>query len=265
LTRPRSIALTSDRSWPRFRIESKRVFIGPHDHYRATVGSVLDGELGAAGVAAGDERSHRARKPSQHARLPERGADISSGQARQERVRRPEVPPTALTAQQAEEQLDAPETAQHDAAVRALALQAGMLTARALQHPCFILTTRGLERGGHRATAGGEHERFHYLKSISSANSWGRPMKEALTVVTRKGQVTIPAEVRRALNLRQGDKVAFALADEPAGQVVMRRVGSVVEQTAGAVQTHQPAPSARRLRQIAAEAIAKGAVERMDK
>lgn len=42
-------------------------------------------------------------------------------------------------------------------------------------------------------------------------------MKELLTVVTRKGQITIPAEVRKALNLKQGDKVALVL--EPEGTV----------------------------------------------
>jgi AbrB family looped-hinge helix DNA binding protein len=88
-------------------------------------------------------------------------------------------------------------------------------------------------------------------------------VKEVLTVVTRKGQITVPAEVRRALDLQRGDKVAFALTDEPNGHVLMRRVGSVVDETAGAVPSHKPAPSARRLREMAAEAIAKGAVARM--
>lgn len=42
-------------------------------------------------------------------------------------------------------------------------------------------------------------------------------MKELLTVVTRKGQVTIPSELRKALKLKQGDRVAFVL--EPEGVV----------------------------------------------
>lgn len=42
-------------------------------------------------------------------------------------------------------------------------------------------------------------------------------MKELLGVITRNGQVTIPAELRRALRLRQGDQVAFAL--EPEGSI----------------------------------------------
>ncbi|HET7038044.1 MAG TPA: AbrB/MazE/SpoVT family DNA-binding domain-containing protein [Thermomicrobiaceae bacterium] len=34
-------------------------------------------------------------------------------------------------------------------------------------------------------------------------------MKEHLSVITRKGQVTIPAEIRRALDLKEGDTVAW--------------------------------------------------------
>ena len=34
-------------------------------------------------------------------------------------------------------------------------------------------------------------------------------MKEHTSVVTRKGQVTIPAEIRRALDLQEGDTVTW--------------------------------------------------------
>ncbi|MGH2469987.1 MAG: AbrB/MazE/SpoVT family DNA-binding domain-containing protein, partial [Chloroflexota bacterium] len=37
--------------------------------------------------------------------------------------------------------------------------------------------------------------------------------KELLTVVTRKGQVTVPSAIRHALGLKQGDKVAFTLEE----------------------------------------------------
>jgi AbrB family looped-hinge helix DNA binding protein len=36
-------------------------------------------------------------------------------------------------------------------------------------------------------------------------------MKELLSSVSPKGQVTIPIEIRTSLGLKQGDKVAFAL------------------------------------------------------
>lgn len=38
-------------------------------------------------------------------------------------------------------------------------------------------------------------------------------MAELLTVVTRKGQITVPVEIRRALGLKEGDRVAVELDD----------------------------------------------------
>ena len=38
-------------------------------------------------------------------------------------------------------------------------------------------------------------------------------MKEIASTITSKGQVTIPAEVRKHLGLKQGDKVSFVLDD----------------------------------------------------
>ena len=38
-------------------------------------------------------------------------------------------------------------------------------------------------------------------------------MKEFVTTVTQRGQVTIPAEVRRLLGLKPHDKVAFTIDD----------------------------------------------------
>lgn len=62
-------------------------------------------------------------------------------------------------------------------------------------------------------------------------------MREWLTVLTCKGQVSIPAEVRRALSLKEGDKVAWILED---GVVRLAPRGSVVARTAGALKS--PAP-----------------------
>src|SRR5437763_34438 len=60
------------------------------------------------------------------------------------------------------------------------------------------------------------------------------PMKELLTVVTRKGQITVPAEIRRALGIREGDKLAVSVADD-ARQVRLRPVRSVAELTFGSL------------------------------
>ena len=45
-------------------------------------------------------------------------------------------------------------------------------------------------------------------------------MKEIPSTITSKGQVTIPAEVRKHLGLKQGDQVAFVLDD--AGKVELK-------------------------------------------
>ena len=45
-------------------------------------------------------------------------------------------------------------------------------------------------------------------------------MKEILMTVTSKGQVTIPAEVRRHLKIKEGQKIALVL--EPEGSVRLR-------------------------------------------
>lgn len=41
-------------------------------------------------------------------------------------------------------------------------------------------------------------------------------MKEIVSTITSKGQVTIPAEVRRHLGIGQGDKLSFVIADSGA-------------------------------------------------
>ena len=55
-------------------------------------------------------------------------------------------------------------------------------------------------------------------------------MKEHLGIMTRKGQVTVPAEIRHRLGLKQGDRVSFRLDDN---QVLLRRGDDVVEATRG--------------------------------
>ena len=78
-------------------------------------------------------------------------------------------------------------------------------------------------------------------------------MHEMLTVMTRKGQITVPAEIRKALGLHEGDKVALVLEQN---QVRLRRAGSVVAQTAGMLKTSGMPVSAEELREVAEKAIA---------
>lgn len=72
-------------------------------------------------------------------------------------------------------------------------------------------------------------------------------MHERVSVVTRKGQITIPAGFRRALGLKEGDKVALSLE---AGEVRLTRSESVVTRTAGIFKTDEPAKSAIFLRHL---------------
>lgn len=85
-------------------------------------------------------------------------------------------------------------------------------------------------------------------------------MKELLTVVTRKGQITVPVEIRRALDLQEGDKVALVLGEN---QVQLRRAGSVVERTAGILRGAESVLGAQELREAAEQAIAEDVVERL--
>jgi AbrB family looped-hinge helix DNA binding protein len=84
-------------------------------------------------------------------------------------------------------------------------------------------------------------------------------MNEQLTVVTRKGQVTIPVDIRRALGIKEGDKVAFVVEDN---QVKLTRKGSVVKQTAGALKSDIPALTPQEERDAAEQAIAEEAIAR---
>lgn len=62
--------------------------------------------------------------------------------------------------------------------------------------------------------------------------------KKLFTVVTRKGQITLPAEIRRSLGIKEGDRVAVSLVDngdDVPRQAVLKPVRSVAEMTFGAV------------------------------
>ena len=65
-------------------------------------------------------------------------------------------------------------------------------------------------------------------------------MSSYSTVVTRKGQVTIPAEIRRSLGLKQGDRVRFVHDN---GKVTVEPIGSVVERTAGSLAKYRREPA----------------------
>ena len=58
-------------------------------------------------------------------------------------------------------------------------------------------------------------------------------MKELVTTMTQRGQITVPAEVRRLLGLKPRDKVAFKIDD---GKVRLVPVAFTVESAFGSVE-----------------------------
>lgn len=54
--------------------------------------------------------------------------------------------------------------------------------------------------------------------------------------VTSKGQITIPAEVREALRLHEGDTVTFEVDDQDHARLRAVRVGSPFARYAGALR-----------------------------
>ncbi len=84
-------------------------------------------------------------------------------------------------------------------------------------------------------------------------------MKEVVSTLTRKGQVTLPAEVRRRLGVREGDKVAFVIDDEQIRVVLPR---SVVARTAGMLSSSPPGRSSEEERAAAEQAIAEDVLRR---
>jgi len=94
---------------------------------------------------------------------------------------------------------------------------------------------------------------------LSTTYQKGQRMHERVGVVTRKGQITIPADFRKALGLKEGDQVALSLEE---GEVRLSRSESVVARTAGIFKTAEPAKTAEELRVLSEEAIAADAMER---
>ena len=86
-------------------------------------------------------------------------------------------------------------------------------------------------------------------------------MKEVHSTVTTKGQVTIPVEIRRLLQVQPRDRIAFVVEDDT---VRLVRSQSVVARTAGALKSAKPPLTAEELREVAETAIAQEATSRME-
>jgi antitoxin PrlF len=84
--------------------------------------------------------------------------------------------------------------------------------------------------------------------------------RKLVSTLTSKGQVTIPAEIRRHLGLAPHDKIAFVVE---ADSVRIAPTESVIQRTAGIMKNHRSAKTAEQLREAAEEAIAADVIERM--
>jgi AbrB family looped-hinge helix DNA binding protein len=75
-------------------------------------------------------------------------------------------------------------------------------------------------------------------------------MRQSIATVTRKGQVTIPAEIRRALGLEPKGKVAFIMEEN---EVKLRPAKSALRAGFGAVKPHAKPENFVELRRKAQE------------
>lgn len=83
---------------------------------------------------------------------------------------------------------------------------------------------------------------------------------EYIRTVTTKGQVTIPAEVRRLLEVKPGDQVVFRVNE---GAVELEPVSVTLEDAFGAVVPRSRPENFAELREIAIEEHVSKVVEEM--
>ncbi len=62
-------------------------------------------------------------------------------------------------------------------------------------------------------------------------------MKEIVTTLTQRGQITVPAEVRRLLGVKAHDQLAFQIED---GQVRLAPASFTLASAFGSVQARRP-------------------------
>jgi looped-hinge helix DNA binding domain, AbrB family len=85
-------------------------------------------------------------------------------------------------------------------------------------------------------------------------------MKESLATITAKGQVTIPAEIRKALELKPRDKVAFILDQ---GEVKLEPSSSALRAGFGAVKPRRKPEDFKELRGEVQKWVAQKAEEKL--
>ncbi|PIU28271.1 MAG: AbrB family transcriptional regulator [Candidatus Hydromicrobium americanum] len=85
-------------------------------------------------------------------------------------------------------------------------------------------------------------------------------MKEIVTTITKKGQVTIPVEIRRLLSLKAKDKVAFSIENN---KVRIAPAKYTIETVFGAIKPLKKPEEFNNLRKIAIKEHTDKVVEEM--
>ena len=85
-------------------------------------------------------------------------------------------------------------------------------------------------------------------------------MREITTTMTSKGQVTVPAPIRKALGLKARDRVAFTLKG---GGAELRPAMDVIERLAGSVKPRKKPEDFKELRAIAIAEVVENALKEM--
>ena len=87
-------------------------------------------------------------------------------------------------------------------------------------------------------------------------------MKEIVTTITQKGQVTIPVEIRHLLGLKAKDKVAFSIDK---GNIRLAPAKYTLENVFGVVKPLNKPEDFKKLKQIAIKEHVKKVIEEMKK
>ena len=87
-------------------------------------------------------------------------------------------------------------------------------------------------------------------------------MKEITTTITQRGQVTIPAEVRRVLGVKHRDKVTFTIKD---GEVRLAPASFSLESAYGSVKPSKKPEDFDEVSRTAKEAKAEETVRELSK
>ncbi len=87
-------------------------------------------------------------------------------------------------------------------------------------------------------------------------------MSVGVTVVTRKGQITIPSEIRKLLGIKEGDKVLISLSTDSNKEAVLRPIRSITELTAGMLKPRKMPEDFKELREIFMDEMAEQGVKR---